>query len=370
VIDPSGGLGDLDDRVIRAADETVFTEDPVALLRAVRLAAQTGSTIEPRTELMIRTHSGLIGRVPAEVIGEELGRLLSAPGSGHFLSYMDEVGLLRAVIPEVDLVRGVIQPPEHRWDVLEHSLKTAEAFDYLLGQGSWPYADVIRDLDRPPETDDYFAAKVGPGSNRAALLRMAALLHDVSKPSTRTVEPGGKVRFLGHARDGAVVAGVVAARLCFGRREARLLQTAIEHHLRPTQMGWPNLPTPRAINRFLRDTGEGATGILYLSLADHLATRGPALDEGNWRTHVETVKHVEAQRKQAPSRALQLVDGYDIMSFFSLSPGHRVGELLASVREAQASGEVSSREEALSLVGKLLGAPDGARGGNHDGGPN
>jgi poly(A) polymerase len=197
---------------------------------------------------------------------------------------------------------------------------------------------------------------------------MAALLHDVAKPSTRTVEPGGKMRFLGHAQKGAEVVGVVLGRLGLNRREIALVQTAVRHHLRPTQMGWPNLPTKRAINRFLRDTGEAAPGILYLSLADHLATRGPELDPANWRLHVETVKHIQEQRNRQPVPPSHLVDGYDIMSFFSLSPGRRVGELLANVRKAQASGDISSRGEALALVGRLLGAPD-AGGGNQDGGP-
>ena len=220
---------------------------------------------------MIRTHSALIGQVAPEVIGAELGLLLSAPGSGRFLAYMDELGLLGAAIPEIEVMRGVVQPSEHHWDILQHTLRTVEAFDHLLGQGAWPYAAVSGLAGWSSGDSDYFAAKVGPRTNRAALFRMAALLHDVAKPATRTVEPGGKVRFLGHAQRGAAVAGEVLGRLGFGGRETNLVMTAVEHHLRPTQMGWPNLPSERAVNRYLRDTGEAATGLFYLSLADHLA---------------------------------------------------------------------------------------------------
>ncbi len=368
MIDPSGVSDGLEDRVIRAAADTVFTTDPAALLRAVRLAAQTGSTIEPLTESMIRAHSALIGQVAPEVIGAELGLLLSAPGSGRFLSYMDDAGLLGAAIPEVEVMRGVVQPSEHHWDILQHSLRTVEAFDHLLGQGDWPYAAVAGLAGWSSGAGDYFEAKVGPRTSRAGLFRMAALLHDVAKPGTRTVEPGGKVRFLGHAQQGAAVAGKVLGRLGFGTRETSLVMTAVEHHLRPTQMGWPNLPTRRAVNRYLRDTGEAATGLLYLSLADHLATRGPELDRANWQLHVDTVRDIQGQRGEAPAKPLHFVDGYDIMSFFSLPPGRRVGELLADVLEAQASGEVRSKEEALALVGRLLGASGGG-GGNRDGGP-
>jgi poly(A) polymerase len=211
------------------------------------------------------------------------------------------------------------------------------------------------------DAGDYFEARVGFNTNRAGLFRIAALLHDVAKPKTRTVEPGGKVRFLGHAQEGAGVAGVVLERWGFNQREIRLVQAAVRQHLRPTQMGWPNMPTRRAVNRYFRDTGEAAKGVLYLSLADHLATRGAALEPANWRIHAETARYIHDQRREAPAEPLHLIDGYDIMSFFSLRPGRRLGELLASVRRAEDSGEVSSKGEALALVGRLLGTPVAGR---------
>jgi poly(A) polymerase len=145
-------------------------------------------------------------------------------------------------------------------------------------------------------------------------------------------------------------------RLRFSNREAALVETTVQHHLRPTQLSQEGLPSPRAIYRYFRDTGEAGIDILYLSLADHLATRGPLLDSANWREHTRMVEYVISQRFQdsnitAPPK---LVDGRDLIDIFHLSPGPRIGRLLESVREAQASGELTSRQEALAHLRRQL----------------
>ena len=357
LIDPFGGLNDLESRVIRAVTGSVFSDDPARLLRAVRLVAHLGFTVEPQTEAMMRENALLVSRVAGERLREELVSFLSLAGSGHFLSYMDGLGLLAALIPELETARGVTQPREHHWDVLTHSLKTVEAFDYLLGQAAWPYVALsLADL-RSSQVNDYFEEQVGFGSNRAALFRLASLLHDVSKPDTKTVEPTGRIRFLGHGDVGAGVADEVLSRLRFSNREMKLIGTAVKYHLRPTQMGWPEMPSRRAIYRYYRDTAEAAVGILYLSLADHMAARGPQLDPDEWRIHSGISKYILSQQTEQPARVLPLIDGYDIMKNLGLSPGRRVGELLESVREAQTAGDISSKEEALALARSLLDAP-------------
>ncbi len=354
LLDPLGGLGDLKRKVIRATGRSVFAADPARLRRAVRLAALLDFNIETQTESSIKENAALISRVAGERVREELVAFLCVSGSGRFLSYMDTLRLLTAIIPELEGTRGVTQPREHYWDVLTHCLKTVEAFDHLLNQGEWPYAGVPAESLWSSEAADYFDAKVGSGSNRAALFRLAALLHDVSKPGTKTVEPTGRIRFFGHGLEGAQVAREILGRLRFSGREIRLVEAAVEHHLRPTQMGWPEPPSRRAVYRYCRDAGEAAVGVVYLSLADHMAARGPNLDPEQWRLHVAISRSILSQRGEAPARLSPLIDGYVIMKSFGLSPGRRVGELLESVREARASGEISSRDEALALVGRLL----------------
>ena len=147
-------------------------------------------------------------------------------------------------------------------------------------------------------------------------------------------------------------------RLRFSRREIDLVAGMITHHLRPAQLGRgeDELPTPRAIYRYFRDTGEAGTDTLFLSLADHLATRGPHLDPAEWQRHARVTAHLlEAhQRSLQEVKTPRLVDGHDLMRHFGLAPGPRLGELLEGIKEAQAAGEVRTPEEALAWVERQL----------------
>jgi len=358
LIDPFCGRDDLNRGVIRAVAETAFESDAARLLRAVRLAAELGFAIDVETESLIRRYSHLIASVAGERIREELLRLLAVPQSGQFLHYLDELGLVTAMIPELAQAKGGKQPKEHFWDVLDHSIETVDTVDFLLRQGGWKYGspEVLAVTPWSAVLAQHFDLGVSSGSDRRLLLKLAALLHDIAKPQTKTVEAGGRIRFLGHAREGATMAVDILERLRFSAKEVKLVEAEIRHHLRPGQMSHDGLPTHRAIYRYFRDTGEAGIDILFLSLADHLATRGPQLNLGEWQGHNQVVEYVLVQRFQEESLVTppKLVDGHDLMNIFGLSPGPRIGNLLEALREAQAIGRVASREEALSFINSLL----------------
>ena len=358
LIDPFGGLSDLRQGVIRVVSPSAFPSDAVRLLKGVRLAYELGFRIESETEALMKRHCHLLSGVAGECLREELVRLLAVPGEEKLLFHLDELGLLTAVIPELALARGVTQPKEHFWDVLAHSFSTVAAVDFVLGVGGWAYAsdEVRAAVPWPARLEEYFSRPVSSGSTRRILLKMAALLHDVAKPQAKTIETNGRMRFLGHAQQGADIAVAILERLRFSSREIKLAETLVRHHLRPTQMSQSGLPSPRAIYRYFRDTGDAGVDILFLSLADHLATRGPRLEPDNWRAHTQLVDYVLTKRFQEESvvKPPRLLSGHDLIRLFDLSPGPRIGELLEAVREAQASGEISTRDEALAYLGRRL----------------
>jgi len=164
------------------------------------------------------------------------------------------------------------------------------------------------------------------------------------------------VRFLGHADKGAVIASGILERLRFSAKEIKLVEIVVRHHLRPMQMSHEGLPSSRAIYRYFRDTGDAGIDTLFLSLADHLATRGPRLNLAHWQEHVQIVEYILAQRFQEKSVVVppKLIDGHDLINIFGVSPGPGIGKLLEAVREAQASGEITTREEALAYIREHL----------------
>jgi poly(A) polymerase len=362
LIDPYRGREDMAHRLVRAVSPAVFTEDPIRLLRAVRLAAELDFTIEEGTQELIQKQAFLIASVAGERLREEMLRLLGAPGSTPALEYLDRLGLLKALIPELEVARGVVQPPEHHWDVYTHSLKTAEAGDFLLRRGGWPYLSPVA-LETAPwsaHLETHFAAEVSCGSCHGSLLKMAALLHDIAKPQAKAIDETGRMRFLGHDKVGASQAVPVLERLRFTNREVRLVELMVRYHMRAGQLAGGEAPTARAIYRYFRDAGEAAVDTLFLSLADHLAARGPDIRLNDWQTHARMVNYTLTRyfERDTLVNPPKLLDGNDLMELFGLPPGPRIRQILEQVREAQAQGDLASRTEALTYVAGRLGQPE------------
>ena len=194
------------------------------------------------------------------------------------------------------------------------------------------------------------------GSTRLLLLKLTALLHDIAKPKMKFIDENGKIRFYGHPKEGAPMAAEIMERLRFSSKEIMIVEEVTRHHLRPTQMTQMGIVTDHAIYRYFRDVGEVAIDTLFFTLADHLAARGPTLDENNWIQHNQTVAYIlEKHREQETKTAFpRLLSGEDIMAEFGLEPGPKIGELLEAVREAQATGEVSDKADAVDCIRRIL----------------
>ena len=374
LIDPFSGEEDLRNKIVRGVSEQIFEADAARLLRAVRLAAELDFTIEPETESLIRRYAQAITEVSGERVREELLRLLALPRAACHLRYLDELGLLLALIPELAESKGVEQPTVHFWDVFEHSLQTVAAIEFLLREIDWKHGneDMLATAPWSDILDRHLSQEVSSGSNHKVLLKLAGLFHDIAKPMTKTIDDTGRARFLGHSKEGAAMTANILQRLRFSNREIRVVESLVYHHLRPVQMAKTvapknsegscgeneELPTQRAIYRYFRDTGEVGIDILFLALADYLASRGPLASREEWKRHCQLINCIMAEhdKQQAKILPVKLVDGHDIMNAFGLAPGPLIGKLLARVREAHASGELSTKKEALALVRKELSA--------------
>ena len=200
LIDPFSGESDLRERLVRAVNQRIFVEDGARLLRGVRLAAELGLKIEPETESLIRRDCREAKLVPGERLREELVRILALPGSGEMVRYLDELGLLTEIVPELKEMKGAEQPKEHYWDVFDHSVETMAAAEFLLRESLWKYGkeDLLMVTPWSEEISRHFDEEVSSGSNRRLLLKLGALMHDIAKPATKTVDETGRTCFLGH----------------------------------------------------------------------------------------------------------------------------------------------------------------------------
>ncbi len=349
IIDPTGGLADLRARRLRPAGPDVLGEDPLRSLRAVRLEAALGLQLTPAAARAVCAAAAGLAEVSAERVRDELLALVDMADSARVLRRADALGVLGVVLPEIEPMRATAQPAPHRFPVLEHSLRAVAGCDRLLPRlaALTPYGE---------ELAAHVAEPLGGGLTRATTLKLAALLHDVSKPETRR-RIHGRVRFFEHDVIGARRSRAIGERLKLPERAIVVVERLVRHHLRPMHLGSAASVTPRAHYRFYRDLREDTRDLLLLVLVDAAAVTGVS-PVTTWR-RAPLVR--ELMRGWAEQRVLAatppLIRGEDVMARFRLEPGPRVGWLLARAREAQDLGRVGSREEALAYLDSLVAGP-------------
>jgi putative nucleotidyltransferase with HDIG domain len=372
LIDPLGGVGDLEAGRIRAVSRDVFKHDPVRLLRAPRFEAELGFKIDARTESWIRQDAELLVEPAEERLRDELVRGLTVSRGAKLVRRLEDLDLLVHLMPDLMRLQGVSQSQPHRFDVWRHTLcvlemleaviatvagdRDAMGWDRVTAVPASAWADLTRWIGQfAGALRDHLTVVVCDDRDRKLLLRLAALLHDIGKPQTRSVDEEGRLHFYGHESVGARRGAAWMRALRFGRREVSRVRTMIQAHLRPAQLAREGKVTRRAIYRYFRDTGDAGVETVLLSLADHLATWGPNLREKRWRNRLETAVLLLDHYFERPEQSVdpQLpIDGHDLMRALDIEPGPEVGRLLDLLREAVAAGEVQTREEILDLARK------------------
>jgi tRNA nucleotidyltransferase/poly(A) polymerase len=372
VIDYHNGLADLKAGLVRPVSEDSVRNDPLRALRAVRHAAELRFELAPETVALIHRDGLALAGVSAERIRDELARLLAQSNSAPYMDFLDDLGLLCIILPELEPLRDLAQPRPHHLDGLAHSLETVRAVEMVLtalsadDQGlasPTPTSQPLAQLkDLAPFTDrlrTHLDQMMGEARSRKVTLKLAALLHDTGKPAACTVDAEGRIRFISHQKQGARIAAKALQRLCFSRVEVRLGETIIRYHMRPLLLANQGSVSSRAIYRFFRDTRDAGVDVLLHALADHRATYDPNAEDDRWPRLVALAARMLSdywERLDERVAPPALIDGHDLLREFGVQPGPRIGELLEAVREAQVEGQLRSSEEALALVGDLLAA--------------
>ena len=302
------GRSDLEARLIRtpAPPEQTFNDDPLRMLRAVRFAAELGFELAPEIAPAMRSLKGRLAPpvVSAERVAGELRKMLVSERPRRAIELLDEGGLLEVILPELAACKGVVQGGYHTHDVYGHTLLAVQA------------------------------------TNPDLLLRLAALFHDVGKPTTAT--PDGA--FTGHEEVGADLAAAALGRLRFAQRDIEVVAKLVRLHLRPVYYSseWKD----GAVRRLARDAGDQLDRLMALARADLQASAYPdqaKLDELEARLREVLSEH--------PSRLSPPVDGADIMSIRNLPPGPEVGRIKARLTELVVDGEIpADRESVLEFL--------------------
>ena len=371
--DPLGGAMDLKEKRLRACSSSAFTDDPVRILRGIRLAAGFGFHILPETRAAMKEAAGSLGKVSPERLRDELFRILDGPQPAACLRALDLLGVLDKLLPELSALKGVEQIAPHVQDVWDHTLSTLTHLERILAALKPEYdADNASDLlhgllvlrigrYRQPISEALMAPLTADRSRRS-LLFLAALYHDIAKPQSKKMDEEGQFHFWGHDQQGAERLAERARALALGNDEIQWLELVVRNHMRihfqtDRLLNEGKPPSRRAIYRFFRETGPAGVEVCLLTLADLRATYEQTLPQEAWVAALELVRTMlEAwfEKKEEQVTPRPLVNGNDLMQVLSLQPGPLVGKLLETIREAQAVGDVFTKEQALELAKKRL----------------
>ncbi|MGP3533591.1 CCA tRNA nucleotidyltransferase [Microbacterium sp. RD1] len=302
LVDPTGGVEDLLAKRLRTpADPAVsFGDDPLRMLRAARFASQLGFDVDPATLAAMSELGDTLSMVSAERIQSELVRMLGTDDPVRGLRILVETGLIERFLPEIPALQLEVDEHHHHKDVYEHSLTVLRQAIEL---------EHARNPDEPPDIP----------------LRVAALLHDIGKPSTRRLEPGGGVTFHHHDIKGARMARKRLQALRFDTDTTASVAKLIELHLRffgYAEGQW----TDAAVRRYVRDAGEELERLHILTRAD-VTTRNKRKAARLAAAYDDIEARIADLREREEIDAVRPdLDGNRIQEILGIRPGREVGE--------------------------------------------
>src|SRR5262245_21538054 len=342
LVDPHGGLADLDRGVLRLVRASALRDDPVRLVRLARLALQLGFTIEPATRARARAEAAGLVRPAPERVMDEIVRIARHPEAWRGLELLDDLAVLGVIWPELEAGRGLEQTPYHHLDVLGHTLEVVRRACEITADPE----PVFRSL--APRVAARLGEPLADELTRGQALVLGAVMHDIAKPATAARTPEGRMTFIGHDRLGAEMADAWCRRMRTSTRLRETVALMVRQHLPLGFMVHRQPLSLRQIDRYLRATAPAEVEIVVLSVADRLATRGARTTESQIVRHLDLARQVLATHFELVDRGpiRPILPGDRLARLLDRPPGRWTAELLDALREEQLVGRVTTPEQA------------------------
>lgn len=322
LVDPSGGVEHLLSRTLTtpSSPEISFGDDPLRMMRAARFTSQLGFTVDDETQDAMAELAERIEIVSAERVRDELTKLLCTDDPRPGIELLVSTGLAAQVIPEIPALRLEIDEHHHHKDVYQHSLTV---LDQAIGYEKERHAGEAPDL----------------------VLRLAAILHDIGKPATRKLEPGGVVSFYHHDVVGAKLAKKRLTALRFDKATIDAVARLIELHLRFFGYADANW-TDSAVRRYIRDAGPELERLHMLTRADVTTRNRRKADRLGFAYDDLETRIRELKEKEELDAVRPDLDGEQVMRILDIKPGREVGAAMRFLLELRLDDGPLGEEEA------------------------
>ena len=339
IIDISGGVTDIKNRCLNYVNEHNFVDDPLRLLRVYRFQALYGFELAPETINAVCKYSSLIQEPAVERINYELMKLFSGKYAHKALENMNKTWILEEIFPFVAELKQVPPNAHHHLDLFHHSIESVKQIQILYENNSEPVKEHLERID--------FG-----GFPRLAHLKLAGFMHDIGKFSTWTIEEG-KHRFIKHDDVGATLAIDYLKKLHFSNKQIQYISSMIKYHIYPSHVMTSPQITEKIMMRYVRKMDVNSIDNIILAQADRLSARGPEITDDIVERNINSLNmlikfYLETRETLKPLP--KLLSGDDVMKILDIKPSRKLGEIMSALHEAQISGDVMTKEQAVEFI--------------------
>lgn len=341
LIDVTGGVKDLKNKILRYIKPSNFEDDPLRVLRAFRFLAVTGFKPAEELEDAINKYKHLLSKPSKERIMCEIMKLFGGNYAADTLLYMDKFSILEKIFPCINDLKKVPPNSHHHLDLFHHSVETVKNVEILYKNASQAEREHLEKVD--------FG-----GFPRINHLKLAAFLHDIGKFSTWTIEPDtNRHRFIKHDDVGAKMVIPILKQLKFSGKQIDYISSMIKNHIYPSSViSAPDLNN-KVMMRYLRKIGDNAIDNIYLAKADRLSARGVEITEDMVKQNIDGLNKLlkfYLDNRESLKPLPKLIDGFEVMKIKNIKPSPVLGKILDDLKEAQINGDIETEADAKAFV--------------------
>lgn len=368
LIDPTGGVKDLKEELLKPCSDSAFIDDPVRTIRFVRFLQEMELQADPSIEKLVKEAAPLLGQVSKERQRDALLDVISVANSRNAFNYMLKIGLISELFPAAEHLSEVKLSFPHTYNAWDHTMQVIYYCQQLMAMlgiapplgGYHPrLIDAINRLGRHLEyLKLFFRKNFSSGRTKYQLLILSAFFHDLAKGVVEHQQIEDRMKYPGHAKRGAKLVRDWSKDVNLSNLEGDYLYSSVRMHMKVSWLELNNQAEKNvSIYRFFKRAGEAGVITALLHLADVLTTYEQAITDDRWDEAVSAADIIfDAYffRYDSLINPIPLVNGRELMRIFNLQPGKHIGDFLEALREEQVSDKIHNRQQALAFLQKQI----------------